>query len=68
MKPKAAASSIKQVTDIIEGCGLSVHLSQGEEVTIIGAVGDKAKLDTCAIQLNPEVERIHSFAATNVRF
>ena len=58
MKPNAPTDQIQQVTQIIEQCGLTVHLSQGEEVTIIGVVGDKAQLDTCAIQLNPSVERM----------
>ncbi len=72
MKPKASAASIRQVTDIIESSGLTVHLSQGEEVAIIGAVGDKSKLDTCAIQLNPEVDRIvpitESYKLSNRKF
>ncbi len=72
MKPNASAEAVTQVTNIIEGCGLTVHLSQGEEVTIIGAVGDKTKLDTCAIQVNPSVERVvaitESYKLSNRKF
>lgn len=72
MKPNASVESISQITTIIEKNGLSVHLSQGEEVTIIGVVGNKEKLDTCAIQLNPSVERIvpitESYKLSNRKF
>lgn len=72
MKPDASPESISQITTVIEGCGLNVHLSHGEEVTIIGVVGDKTKLDTCAIQLNPSVEKIvpitESYKLSNRKF
>ena len=41
MKPKASQQSIRAVTQYIEENGLQTHLSEGEEVTIIGIVGDK---------------------------
>lgn len=41
MKPKAADKNIKAVTQYIEANGLTAHLSQGEQVTIIGVVGDQ---------------------------
>lgn len=72
MKRNASGESISQITTIIEENGLSAHLSQGEEVTIIGVVGNKDKLDTCAIQLNPSVERIvpitESYKLSNRKF
>jgi len=72
MKPNAPQDSISQVASIIETCGLTVHLSQGKEVTILGVVGDKAQLDTCAIQLNPSVEKIvsitESYKLSNRKF
>lgn len=72
MKPNASTESVSQVTSIIKDCGLSVHLSKGEEVTIIGVVGNKSKLDTCAIQLNPSVEKIvpitESYKLSNKKF
>ncbi len=72
MKPNAPKEAINQVTHAIEDCGLSVHLSQGEEVTIIGVVGNKSLLDTCAIQLNPSVEKIvpitESYKLSNRKF
>lgn len=72
MKPNASKESIAQVTEVITGAGLSVHLSQGEEVTIIGVVGNKALLDPCAIEVNPAVEKIvpitESYKLANIKF
>lgn len=72
MKPGASGESISQVTQAIETSGLVVHLSQGKEVTIIGVVGDKTKLDTRSIQLNPSVEKIvpitESYKLSNRKF
>lgn len=41
MKPHASSDHIQEVKHFIENNGLTAHLSQGEEVTIIGVVGDK---------------------------
>lgn len=72
MKPGASKASITEVTTAIETSGLIVHLSQGKEVTIIGVVGDKTKLDTRSIQLNPSVEKIvpitESYKLSNRKF
>lgn len=72
MKPNVPQEAITQVTDVITGCGLTVHLSQGEEVTIIGVVGNKSLLDTCAIEVNPSVEKIvpitESYKLSNRKF
>lgn len=72
MKPKASSEAIHQVETTIKNCGLTVHLSQGEEVTIIGVVGDKSKLDTRSIELNPFVEKIvaitESYKLSNKKF
>ena len=42
MKPKASEEAIKNIIQIIEKNGLQSHLSRGDEVTIIGVVGDIA--------------------------
>lgn len=72
MKPGASKESITEVTTAIETSGLIVHLSQGKEVTIIGVVGDKTRLDTRSIQLNPFVEKIvpitESYKLSNRKF
>ena len=45
MKPSALPQDVDKIVDAVEKEGLKTHLSHGEEVTIIGVVGDKTKLD-----------------------
>ena len=72
MKPEASKKEIENIISIIEGKGLKTHLSSGEEVTIIGVVGDKTKLDTCAIEANIAVEKVvpitESYKLSNKKF
>ena len=60
MKPGAKSSSVRNIVKIIEDNGLQAHLSEGDQVTIIGAVGDKTRLSQSNIQIAPEVEKIVS--------
>lgn len=72
MKPQAAEQSIRAVTQYIEENGLQVHLSKGEEVTIIGLVGDKSRLSTETLSIFKDVERIvpitESYKLANRKF
>lgn len=72
MKPQAAAANIKAVTDYIEHSGLTVHLSHGSEVTIIGIVGDKSVISADNLVLFEDVERImpvtESYKLSNRKF
>lgn len=72
MKNNADETSVKNIISQVEGKGLKTHLSQGEEVLIIGVVGDKSKLDTAAISNNPMVEKIvpitESYKLSNRKF
>lgn len=72
MKPNAAENSVSDVLNSVKGSGLRTHLSKGEEVTIIGVVGDKTKLDTSTILGMPEVEKIvnvtESYKLANKKF
>ena len=58
MKPQASEQSIHAVTKYIEENGLQVHLSKGEEVTIIGMVGDKSRISTENLAIFKDVDRI----------
>lgn len=72
MKPQASERSIHAVTKYIEDNGLQVHLSQGEEVTIIGIVGDKSRLSTENLIIFKDVDRIvpvtESYKLANRKF
>ena len=63
MKPHAAESSIKAITDYIQESGLYAHLSRGTEVTIIGVVGDKNRLSTENLISFKDVDRIQNGSA-----
>lgn len=58
MKPNVSEKAILNVISIIEEHGLHTHLSKGDQVTIIGVVGDKSKLSTTNITLLDGVEKI----------
>ena len=58
MKPSALPQDVDKIVDAVEKEGLITHLSHGEEVTIIGVVGDKTKLDIQRIDASPEVEKV----------
>ncbi|MBB5194235.1 3-deoxy-7-phosphoheptulonate synthase [Anaerocolumna cellulosilytica] len=72
MKQNAKKESIKNIIRIIEDKGLSAHISDGKEVTIIGVVGDKTKLHDQNLEIAPEVERIvpvtESYKLANKKF
>ncbi len=72
MKPHASEAAIRQVVATVESGGLSTHLSEGSEVTIIGVIGDKGKLVNSNIEILPEVDRIvpvtESYKLTNKKF
>lgn len=72
MKSSADQAAVTGIVSQIESKGLSTHLSQGEEVLIIGVVGDKSKIDTNAINNNPMVEKIvpitESYKLSNRKF
>lgn len=44
MKPSATQTDIDKVKERIESNGLKTHISQGENVTIIGIIGDKSDI------------------------
>ena len=72
MKPQASEQSIHAVTKYIEENGLQVHLSKGEEVTIIGLVGDKSRISTENLAIFKDVDRIlpvtESYKLANKKF
>lgn len=72
MKPEAKEASIKAVVQVIEAHGLSAHLSQGSEVTIVGVVGDKSRLSDCSLEMFDGVEKIvavtESYKLANKKF
>ncbi len=61
MKPNATPQQVEHVLEHIRAAGLSVHLSQGIEATIIGAIGETHNLSTDMFEVLEgvlEVQRI----------
>ena len=57
MKPKATKENIGKVIARIEAAGLKTHLSKGEEVTIVGVIGDKSKIANLEMNMMEGVEK-----------
>lgn len=54
----ASKDEIKRVTDRLAKAGFQIHLSEGVERTIIGAIGDKAGLSELALEAMPGVDKL----------
>ena len=72
MKPGASEENIRNVAGQIEETGLTVHLSHGTEVTIIGVVGDKSKLQGSNLEIADGVDKVvavtESYKLANKKF
>lgn len=55
----ATHDDIDHIRERIEGLGLRTHLSVGEHRTIIGCVGDEARLQSIPLLSIPGVEAVH---------
>ena len=57
MQSRASAKQIAATVARVEALGYRVHLSQGEERTIIGVIGDDRPIDRAAFELLDGVEK-----------
>ena len=57
MNPDATAQNIKDVIEMIEDAGLAAKVMEGSQQRIVGVIGDKTRLASCAIDALPGVER-----------
>jgi 3-deoxy-7-phosphoheptulonate synthase len=58
MKPTATEEEISTVVARVEGVGAKAHLSRGEEVTVIGAVGDREHVARLGLEGSPGVDKV----------
>jgi len=58
LKHEASQAEIEHVVERIKSVGLAVHVSQGKERTIIGAIGDEALLRNLPLETFPGVESV----------
>lgn len=57
MKPTATQENIDNVVRKIENAGLRTHLSTGEEVTIVGVIGDKKLIANLEVNMLEGVDK-----------
>ena len=58
MKPTATEAEVRAVIDRIEAVGARAHPSRGEEVTVIGAIGDREHVARLALEGTPGVAQV----------
>jgi 3-deoxy-7-phosphoheptulonate synthase len=58
MKPNATPLQVENVIEQVKAAGLSVHLSQGVEATVIGAIGETHNLSTDMFEILEGVETV----------
>jgi 3-deoxy-7-phosphoheptulonate synthase len=58
MKPTATEEDIQAVIERIESVGAQAHPSRGEELTVIGAIGDREHVARLGLEGYPGVEKL----------
>jgi len=58
MKQNTPVEELEQLQVRLQQMGFDLHLSQGENHTIIGLIGDTTRIDESQLQANPFVDRI----------
>ncbi|MBX7245987.1 MAG: 3-deoxy-7-phosphoheptulonate synthase [Candidatus Sumerlaeaceae bacterium] len=56
MSPEATEDQLAHLVEVIEGAGLKAHVSRGTERTIVGAIGNEAKIQQVPFMAIPGVE------------
>lgn len=59
LKPDATDHDIQHLTDKLKENGLQVHISKGQERTLVGAIGDDRVLADIPLSIFPGVESVH---------
>ena len=72
MKPSASQKDVQNITRLIESKGLTAHLSEGTQVTIVGVVGDKSRLAGINLEISQGVDKVvpvtESYKLVNRKF
>src|SRR2546423_14867599 len=58
MNSDATEEQIRSVVERVEAVGARTHLSQGEEVTVIGAIGDREHVARLELEGSAGVDRV----------
>jgi 3-deoxy-7-phosphoheptulonate synthase len=58
MKPTATEKEVRAVIDRVQDVGARAHVSRGDEVTVIGAIGDREHVARLELEGAPGVDRV----------
>jgi 3-deoxy-7-phosphoheptulonate synthase len=58
MKPEATDEQIERVVERVESVGCSAHISKGEVLTVIGAIGDRDSVQDLGLEGAPGVDHL----------
>ena len=58
MKPEATEEEIDVVVERVRSVGCSAHLSRGELLTVIGAIGDRERVTSLGLEGTPGVDHL----------
>ena len=58
LKPRTTEENVKRVEDMVRAKGLSVHTVYGEDLKIIGCIGDTMRVDSRVFEVDKSVEKV----------
>lgn len=58
LKPRTKADDVARVEQLIKRRGLDTHVVVGQEMTIIGCIGDTTKIDSKLFEVDPSVDKV----------
>lgn len=58
LKPRTTEENVRRVEDMVRAKGLEVHTVVGEDLTIIGCIGDTVKIDARLFEVDKSVEKV----------
>ena len=58
LKPRTSDENVKRVENMVRAKGLEVHTVKGEDLTIIGCIGDTVRVDPKLFEVDSSVEKV----------
>ena len=58
LKPHTTKDDVSRVENMVKKRGLNTHVVQGEEMTVIGCIGDTAKVDSKVFEIDSAVDKV----------
>ena len=58
LKPNTQKQDLQHVEEMVKARGLETHIVHGQDVTIIGCIGDTSHIDPKFFEVNPSVDKV----------